>query len=169
MPHLSVIENVMLGQHVRVKGSAGALCSACLAARTNGEQLAEESLRDAGIDVIPTRTVSTLSYGIAQNGSKLCVRLMSQPRLLMLDEPAAGLNMRETAELSAFLESSRAGRPHPAWSLSTICLSSTIFANGRSCSISVGSSTTGRHAAFTTTMKCAPRISAGGGSCRQGA
>jgi ABC-type branched-subunit amino acid transport system ATPase component len=30
---------------------------------------------------------------------------MSRPRLLMLDEPAAGLNPRETAELSAFLKS----------------------------------------------------------------
>jgi branched-chain amino acid transport system ATP-binding protein len=31
--------------------------------------------------------------------------LMSRPRVLMLDEPAAGLNPRETAELSAFLKS----------------------------------------------------------------
>jgi branched-chain amino acid transport system ATP-binding protein len=35
--------------------------------------------------------------------------LMSRPRLLMLDEPAAGLNPRETAELSAFLKSATSG------------------------------------------------------------
>jgi len=48
--------------------------------------------------------VSTLSYGVRKR-IEVVRALMSRPRLLMLDEPAAGLNPRETAELSAFLKS----------------------------------------------------------------
>ncbi len=104
MPHLSVIENVMLGQHVRAD-SLGQMFGP-LAWQRNGRwrRLAEASLRDAGIDVDPDSDVSTLSYGVRKR-IEVVRALMSRPRLLMLDEPAAGLNPRETAELSAFLKS----------------------------------------------------------------
>ncbi len=104
MPHLSVVENVMLGQHV-LADSFGQLFGP-LAWRRNSRwrRLAEASLRDAGIDVDPDSDVSTLSYGVRKR-IEVVRALMSRPRLLMLDEPAAGLNPRETAELSAFLKS----------------------------------------------------------------
>jgi len=104
MSHLSVIENVMLGQHVRAD-SFGQLFSP-LAWQRHGQwrQLAEASLRDAGIDVDPDADVSSLSYGVRKR-IEVVRALMSRPRLLMLDEPAAGLNPRETSELSAFLKS----------------------------------------------------------------
>ena len=104
MPHLSVIENVMLGQHV-LADSFGQLFGP-LAWQRNSQwrQLAEASLRNAGIDVDPDADVSTLSYGVRKR-IEVVRALMSRPRLLMLDEPAAGLNPRETAELSAFLKS----------------------------------------------------------------
>lgn len=104
MPHLSVVENVMLGQHVRVKGARAALAPLAWQRANKWRRLAENSLRDAGIDVDPDADVSTLSYGIRKR-IEVVRALMSQPRLLMLDEPAAGLNMRETAELSVFLKS----------------------------------------------------------------
>jgi branched-chain amino acid transport system ATP-binding protein len=72
--------------------------------KSQWRQLAEASLRDAGIDVDPDADVSTLSYGVRKR-IEVVRALMSRPRLLMLDEPAAGLNPRETAELSAFLKS----------------------------------------------------------------
>ncbi len=104
MPHLSVIENIMLGQHTLAKGF-GAMLSP-LAWQPNGSwrRLAEKSLHDAGIDVDPDAEVSGLSYGTRKK-IEVVRALMSRPRLLMLDEPAAGLNPRETAELSAFLKS----------------------------------------------------------------
>lgn len=84
-------------------------------------RLAENTLRDGGIDVDPDADVSTLSYGIRKR-IEVVRALMSQPRLLMLDEPVAGLNMRETAELSVFLKSvARDGVT--CWSLSTTCRS----------------------------------------------
>jgi branched-chain amino acid transport system ATP-binding protein len=104
MPHLSVIENVMLGQHVLVRGMASLFAPLAWQRRSQWRQLAEASLRDAGIDVDPDSDVSTLSYGLRKR-IEVVRALMSRPRLLMLDEPAAGLNPRETAELSAFLKS----------------------------------------------------------------
>src|SRR4029078_994059 len=61
-------------------------------------------MRRAGIDVNPDATVSGLPYGLRKK-NEVVRALMSRPRLLMLDEPAAGLNPRETAELSDFLRS----------------------------------------------------------------
>jgi branched-chain amino acid transport system ATP-binding protein len=104
MPHLSVIENVMLGQHVRVKSAEAAMTPLAWQRRNRWRRLAEASLRDAGIDVDPDADVSTLPYGIRKR-IEVVRALMSNPRLLMLDEPAAGLNTRETAELSLFLKS----------------------------------------------------------------
>ena len=61
-------------------------------------------MRRAGIDVDPDAAVSGLPYGLRKR-IEVVRALMSRPRLLMLDEPAAGLNSRETAELSSFLKS----------------------------------------------------------------
>src|SRR6185369_5658715 len=65
---------------------------------------AEESMRSAGIEVDPDAAVSGLPYGLRKR-IEVVRALMSRPRVLMLDEPAAGLNPRETAELSDFLKS----------------------------------------------------------------
>ena len=65
---------------------------------------AEDSMRRAGLDVDPDAPVSGLPYGVRKQ-IEVVRALMSRPRVLMLDEPAAGLNPRETAELSAFLKS----------------------------------------------------------------
>jgi len=104
MPHLSVVENVMLGQHVLVKGFASLLSPLAWQRGSRWRQFAEASLRDAGIDVDPDSEVSILPYGVRKR-IEVVRALMSRPRLLMLDEPAAGLNPRETAELSAVLKS----------------------------------------------------------------
>ena len=61
-------------------------------------------MRKAGIDVDPDAAVTGLPYGVRKK-IEVVRALMSRPHLLMLDEPAAGLNPRETAELSAFLKS----------------------------------------------------------------
>ena len=102
MPHLSVIENIMLGQHAPDLRSL----LTPLAWQRNGaaRRQAEESMRRAGIDVDPDAAVSGLPYGLRKR-IEVVRALMSRPRVLMLDEPAAGLNPRETAELSDFLKS----------------------------------------------------------------
>ncbi len=104
MPHLSVVENVMLGQHTLIKGFGPLLSPLAWQRNSRWRRLAEESLRSAGIDVDPDSDVATLSYGVRKK-IEVVRALMSRPRLLMLDEPAAGLNPRETAELAIFLRS----------------------------------------------------------------
>jgi branched-chain amino acid transport system ATP-binding protein len=104
MPHLSVIENVMLGQHPLATGLASLLDPIAWRRRSSWRRTAEDSLIKSGIDVDPDASVLGLPYGMRKK-IEVVRALMSRPRLLMLDEPAAGLNPRETAELSAFLKS----------------------------------------------------------------
>jgi branched-chain amino acid transport system ATP-binding protein len=103
MPHLSVVENIMLGQHTLARGLGQMLAPLAWQRNNQWRRTAEQALRDAGIDVNPDADVSTLAYGIRKK-IEVVRALMSRPRVLLLDEPAAGLNPRETAELSAFLK-----------------------------------------------------------------
>ncbi len=104
MPHLSVIENVMLGQHAQASTLADLASPISWMPRNRWRRMAEERLAEAGIDVDPDGDVTGLPYGIRKK-IEVVRALMSNPRILMLDEPAAGLNPQETAELSAFLKS----------------------------------------------------------------
>jgi branched-chain amino acid transport system ATP-binding protein len=104
MPHLSVVENIMLGQQTQASGPGALLGPLAWQRRSQWRLQAEASMRGAGIDVDPDASVNGLPYGVRKK-IEVVRALMSRPRLLMLDEPAAGLNPRETAELSAFLKS----------------------------------------------------------------
>jgi branched-chain amino acid transport system ATP-binding protein len=104
MPHLSVVENIMLGQHTLATNLRSLFSPLAWQRKSIWRQRAEDSMRRAGIDVDPDSPVNGLPYGLRKK-IEVVRALMSRPRLLMLDEPAAGLNPRETAELSAFLKS----------------------------------------------------------------
>jgi branched-chain amino acid transport system ATP-binding protein len=104
MPHLSVVENIMLGQQTQAAGPGSLLTPLAWQRHSQWRLQAEASMRSAGIDVDPDASVNGLPYGVRKK-IEVVRALMSRPRLLMLDEPAAGLNPRETAELSAFLKS----------------------------------------------------------------
>jgi branched-chain amino acid transport system ATP-binding protein len=104
MPHLSVVENIMLGQHTLASGLGALLAPLAWQRRNKWREQAEASMRDAGIDIDPDASVNGLPYGVRKK-IEVVRALMSRPRLLMLDEPAAGLNPRETVELSGFLKS----------------------------------------------------------------
>jgi branched-chain amino acid transport system ATP-binding protein len=96
MPHLSTVENVMLGEHWRSSPLA-------LAQGRRAGQRAERALADAGLGTYPGQVVATLPYGI-QKRIEVVRALAAEPKLLLLDEPAAGLNTAETTELRALLE-----------------------------------------------------------------
>jgi len=99
MPHLSVIENVMLGQQSR----SGGVWRSLLPLRTTALRGEAEQLLDSmKIRVQPDDMVSSLPYGIRKQ-IEVVRALASKPRLLLLDEPAAGLNPAETAALAEFL------------------------------------------------------------------
>lgn len=99
MPHLSVQENVMLGQQSRAGGLRNAL-SPLRSSRLRAE--VGDLLEAMNIRVRPDDMVAALPYGIRKQ-IEVVRALASRPRLLLLDEPAAGLNPTETAELAAFL------------------------------------------------------------------
>jgi branched-chain amino acid transport system ATP-binding protein len=104
MPHLSAIENVMVGQHSRYGGWRGALQPVNLWPRNRWRSEARAALAQAGLSEYERATVGSLPYGV-QKRIELVRALMARPQLLLLDEPAAGLNPAETEALQTLLES----------------------------------------------------------------
>lgn len=103
MPHLSALENVMVGQHCRNAGWRGVLQPVSLWPRNRWKSEARAALADAGLGGYERATVGSLPYGV-QKRIELVRALMARPRLLLLDEPAAGLNPAETEALQVQLE-----------------------------------------------------------------
>ncbi len=99
---MTALENVLVGCHVR--GRAGFLAGMLNLPRTWREEQefrdrALEAMEFLGIARLADADATSLSYG-QQRSVELARALASGPRLLLLDEPAAGLNMRETADLA---------------------------------------------------------------------
>ena len=103
MPHLSTIENVMLGQHARARSFGNLLFPLGLLPNNIWRKEAEAALQNAGIGSYPGEVVANLPYGV-QKRIEVVRAMVSQPKLLLLDEPAAGLNEIETRQLQELLE-----------------------------------------------------------------
>ncbi len=102
MPHLSVLENVMMGQHCQANRITEMIKPIGWTKNNRWRQRALETIKDAGLEVDLDSTVSELPYGVRKK-IEVVRALMSKPSVLMLDEPAAGLNPQETIELAGFL------------------------------------------------------------------
>jgi ABC-type branched-subunit amino acid transport system ATPase component len=103
MPHLSTLDNVLVGQHCRNGGIGGVLQPVGLVPRNRWREEARAALAEAGLEDYERSTVAGLPYGV-QKRIELVRALMARPRLLLLDEPAAGLNPAETQALREQLE-----------------------------------------------------------------
>ena len=103
MPHLTALENVVLGQHCRRPVIRGLVDPVSLFPRNKWREQARAALAKVELDIYADETVRNLPYGI-QKRIELVRALMAEPTLLMLDEPAAGLNPSETAALREQLE-----------------------------------------------------------------
>ena len=108
-PDMTALENVMVGRHVRTKATAlGAILRtrATLAEERQIKQRAIELLEYVGIRRYADYQSRTLAYG-DQRRLEIARALATEPKLLALDEPAAGMNATETGSLKDLLEDIR--------------------------------------------------------------
>ena len=103
---MTVIENVMVGMYCREKDtflkSIFSLPSHHRAERET-EKKALELLELTGLDRYRYEYASSLPYGL-QRRLEIARAIASNPEIVMLDEPAAGMNEQETTDLTAFIK-----------------------------------------------------------------
>ena len=92
---MSVLENVLVGAHTRSRGDE--------------EANALEAIDYVGLSAVARRPVAGLPFGTLKR-VELARALVSHPKLLLLDEPAGGLNHEEVAELGRFIQQIRDDR-----------------------------------------------------------
>jgi len=91
---MTVLDNVLVGAHAR---------------RGDTEAEAHAALAYVGLDAIAQRPVAGLPFGTLKR-VELARALVAAPKLLLLDEPAGGLNHEEVAELGRFIQQIRDDR-----------------------------------------------------------
>ncbi len=103
MAQLTVIENVMIAQYARAPGILAMLQPVGLGRANRWRTQARAALAEARLESYADQLAGTLPYGI-QKRVELVRALACAPQVLLLDEPAAGLNPVETEALHEALE-----------------------------------------------------------------
>ena len=91
-PTMTVTENVLIGAHTRLRPFG----------ERRAERLAHETLDYLNLGRLARRPAAGLPFGTLKR-IELARALVSRPRLLLLDEPAGGLNHEEVEELGALI------------------------------------------------------------------
>jgi branched-chain amino acid transport system ATP-binding protein len=107
--NMTALENVLVGMHSRMKAN---LFNSVL--RTPGVRREEQRVRDRGLELLQFtglrrkagEAAKNLPYG-DQRRLEVARALATEPQLLLLDEPTAGMNPQESAEFTAFLHKLR--------------------------------------------------------------
>src|SRR5204863_2562241 len=107
--NMTVLENVLVGQHSRMKSG---IIRAVL--RTKDQRQEEAQIRERAIELLKLVNLEhaqdwlskNLPYG-DQRRLEIARALASNPKLLLLDEPTAGMNPQETSTLIRFIRNLR--------------------------------------------------------------
>ncbi|MBE6004818.1 MAG: ABC transporter ATP-binding protein [Lachnospiraceae bacterium] len=101
--NLTVFDNVLIAKHLRARDN---VFSATLRLNFAEERRMREEtaqlLKEQGLYELKDEIASSLPYGL-QRHLEIARALATQPKLLLLDEPAAGMNPQETQELTDFI------------------------------------------------------------------
>jgi len=104
--HMTVIDNIKLGHHVHLR--SGFLSGGIYYGKTRREEIAlrkeiEERIVDfLEIEAIRKSVVHTLPFGL-QKRVEMARALAMKPKILLLDEPATGMNLEETEDIARFI------------------------------------------------------------------
>ena len=101
---MTVFENVLLARHLR--RSSNVLTAMLRINRREEKRMREDAmqlLRVVGLEDVRDERATSLPYG-KQRLLEIARALATEPSLLLLDEPAAGMNPQETEELGAFIQ-----------------------------------------------------------------
>ena len=104
---MTVFENVLVAKHMRAKQnvfSAIFRLNAKEEARMRAETM--ELLKEQGLEQYKNEIATSLPYGL-QRRLEIARALATEPKLLLLDEPAAGMNPQETQELADYIREIR--------------------------------------------------------------
>lgn len=103
--HMTVLENLMLGRHIHMKTgllSGGLFWGPARREEELHRRRVEEIIDFLEIESIRHKAVGTLAYGL-QKRVELGRALALEPRLLLLDEPMAGMNLEEKEDMARFI------------------------------------------------------------------
>jgi branched-chain amino acid transport system ATP-binding protein len=108
-PQMTVLDNLMLGRHQHLH--YGTLAALARVGRASREEAANREVVEGLVEFLqlqPVRKayVTMLPYGL-QKRVELGRALAMAPRLLMLDEPVAGMNLEETEDMARFINDIR--------------------------------------------------------------
>lgn len=101
--NLTVFDNVLIAKHLRAKDNVfTATLRLNIAEETRMREETAQLLKEQGLYELKDEIASSLPYGL-QRHLEIARALATEPKLLLLDEPAAGMNPQETQELTDFI------------------------------------------------------------------
>ncbi|UFJ41021.1 ABC transporter ATP-binding protein [Brevibacillus humidisoli] len=106
---MTALENVMVGKHSRLQAGMLGILLASKRVKEEEERARVEAyqlLEYVGIAHVANEEAGSLPYGL-QRRLEIARALATKPQIILLDEPAAGMNPRETVEMTQFIRRMR--------------------------------------------------------------